>query len=169
MAANLNATPVAVRGQMRGEAQVYIAAPPEEVFRLISDVTRMGEWSPECRRCDWIGESVGPVAGARFRGRNRRGWLRWGMQCRVTEVEPGRAFAFETVPFAPFRGKAQTRWRYEMEPEGNGTVLKESFEVLWFVSMIVRLGFGGSTARQAQLETGVQDTLARIKEVAEAS
>ena len=41
---------------MRGEAQVYIAAPPEEVFRLISDVTRMGEWSPECRRCHEVME-----------------------------------------------------------------------------------------------------------------
>jgi len=48
-------------------------------------------------------------------------------------------------------------------------VLKDSFEVLWFVLMVIRLAFGGSAARQAQLETGVQDTLARIKEVAEAS
>ena len=64
---------------------------------------------------------------------------------------------------------AQTRWRYKLEPAGNGTVLKESFEVLWFLPMVVRLAFGGSAARQAQLETGVQDTLVRIKEVAEAS
>ena len=154
---------------MRGESQVYITAPPEEVFRLISDVTRTGEWSPECRRCRWIGESVGPVVGARFRGQNRRGWLRWGMQCRVTEVEPGLAFAFESMPFAPLSKKAQTRWRYELDPVDNGTVLKESFEVLWFVPMIVRLAFGGPAARQAQLETGVQDTLVRIKAVAEAS
>ena len=154
---------------MRGEAQVYIAVPPEEVFRLISDVTRMGEWSPECRRCHWVGESGGPVVGARFRGHNRRGWMRWGMQCRVTEVEPGRAFAFETVPFAPFRGKAQTRWRYDLEPVDDGTLLKESFETLWIISLVVRLGFGGLAARQVQLQTGMQDTLARIKEVAEAS
>ena len=154
---------------MRGEAQVYITAPPEEVFRLISDVTRMGEWSPECRRCHWIGESEAPVAGARFRGHNRRRWLRWGMQCRVTDVEPSRVFGFETVPFAPFSGKAQTRWRYTLEPAGNGTVLKESFEVLWLVPIAIRLAFGGSAARQAQLEAGVLDTLVRIKEVAEAS
>ena len=87
----------------------------------------------------------------------------------MTDVEPGRTFAFETVPLAPFSGKAQTRWRYKLEPAGNGTVLKESFEVLWFLPMVVRLAFGGSAARQAQLETGVQDTLVRIKEVAEAS
>ena len=155
---------------MRGEAQVYIAAPPEEVFRLISDVTRTGEWSPECRRCDWIGESAGPVVGARFRGHNRRGWFRWAMQCRIIDVEPGRVFAFETTPSFPFKKRGpQTRWRYELEPADNGTVLKESFEVLWFVPMIVRLAFGGPAARQAQLETGVQGTLVRIKAVAEAS
>jgi len=55
---------------MRGEAQVYITTPPEEVFRLISDVTGMGESSPECRRCHWIGESLGPEVGARFLGHN---------------------------------------------------------------------------------------------------
>ena len=49
------------------------------------------------------------------------------------------------------------------------TGLKESFEALWFIGIVVRLAFGGSEARQAQLETSVQDTLARIKEVAEAS
>ena len=154
---------------MRGEAQVYIEAPPEKVFRLISDVTRMGEWSPECRRSHWIGESVGAVVGAHFRGHNRRGWLRWAVQCRVTDVELDQTFAFETLPFAPFSRKVQTRWRYALEPAGNGTVLKESFEVLWFLRIVFRLAFGGSGARQTQLETSVQDTLERIKEVAETS
>jgi uncharacterized protein YndB with AHSA1/START domain len=32
----------------RGHAGIDIAAPPERVFGLITDVTRMGEWSPEC-------------------------------------------------------------------------------------------------------------------------
>ena len=58
---------------MRGQAQVHIDAPLDTVFQLVSDVTRMGEWSPECRRCEWIGESRVPVAGARFQGHNALG------------------------------------------------------------------------------------------------
>lgn len=61
---------------MQGEAQVYIEAPPDKVFQLVSDVTRMGEWSPECRRCRWLDGVSSPVVGTRFRGQNRRGWVR---------------------------------------------------------------------------------------------
>ena len=99
---------------MKGGARVYIDAPPERVYQLVSDVTRMGEWSPECRRCRWLDGAEGPAVGARFRGYNRRGWLRWSMLCRVTSAEPGRVFAFETV--APIKG-AQSRWRYDIQPE----------------------------------------------------
>ena len=155
---------------MRGQAQVNIDAPPDIVFQLVSDVTRMGEWSPECRRCEWIGEPRGPVAGARFQGHNRRGWMGWTMPCRVTDVEAGQVFAFETAPPFPFKNRGpQTRWRYELKPANGGTLLTESFEVLWYIRFIVRLLYGGSSARRAQLEQGVQNTLDRIKQVAEAS
>ena len=155
---------------MQGEAQVYIAAPPEEVFRLISDVTRTGEWSPECRRCHWIGESAGPVVGARFRGHNRRGWFRWAMQCRVIDVEPGRVFAFETTPSFPFKKRGSPdQVAVQAGSGGQRDGVEGILRVLWFVPIVVRLAFGGPAARQAQLETGVQDTLARIKAVAEAS
>ena len=47
-------------------AEIDIAAPPEAVWDLISDVTRMGDWSPECYRCTWLDGGTGPRAGARF-------------------------------------------------------------------------------------------------------
>jgi branched-chain amino acid transport system permease protein len=40
-------------------ASIHISMPPEAVYRLVSDVTRMGEWSPECRRCEWVGAAAG--------------------------------------------------------------------------------------------------------------
>ncbi len=150
---------------LKGSAQVHIKASPERVYELVSDVTRMGEWSPECYRCRWLGETKGPVAGARFKGYNRRGWLRWWTTCTVTEAEPGGAFAFETHS-VPFKGM-QTRWRYQMEPSEGGTLLTESFRALWHFRIVIRLAFGGSRRRQAQMEEGVRRTLDRIKAIAE--
>ncbi|MFQ6031139.1 MAG: SRPBCC family protein [Dehalococcoidia bacterium] len=152
---------------LRGEAETYVAAAPERVYQILSDVTRMGEWSPECYRCVWLGGASAPAVGARFRGDNWRGWLRWSTFCTVTEAEPGRVFAFETKP----RGmKRQTRWRYEMEPHIDGTLLRESFEALWYIRLVFRIAFGsdGAKARLTQLEQGAKETLARIKAAAEA-
>jgi len=104
-----------------------------------------------------------PAVGARFKGHNRRGWRRWAVPCRVTAVEPGRAFAFETIP----GGQVQTMWRYELEPAEGGTILQESFQVLWYTRGLIRL-FGGSQRRLAQMEEGVRQTLGRIKAAAEA-
>ena len=154
---------------MRGEAQVYVEAPPEQVWQLVTDVTRMGDWSPECRRCEWERGHSGPVAGARFRGHNRRGWLRWSMPCAVTEADKDKTFAFETVPAFPFKKGVQTRWRFEFQQSDGGTTLTESFEVLWYSRVIAWLFFGGSAARLEQMRRGLADTLARIKAAAEAS
>jgi Polyketide cyclase / dehydrase and lipid transport len=59
------------------QAQERVDASPEVVYDLVTDVTRMGEWSPECVGCAWIDGANDPVPGARFRGRNRHGLARW--------------------------------------------------------------------------------------------
>ena len=151
---------------LQGRAELLIQAPPDRVFQLVSDVTRMGEWSPECRRCVWLGGATGPALGARFKGYNRHSLLRWGIPCRVTEVEVGRVFAFETTPPGL---PVQTHWRYELEPAEGGTILAESFEALWYIRIVVRLLFGGPRARLAQMEDGMRRTLEQIKAAAESS
>ncbi len=153
----------------RGEAQIYIDAPPEKVYELISDVTRVGEWSPECHRCEWLDGAAGPAVGVRFRGHNGRKWIRWGVSARITDAEPGMVFAFGTEPFFPIKTSYQTLWRYELEATGSGTTLKESFHALWVIPLVMLLAFGGKKARLAQLEQNLQTTLARLKAVAEAS
>jgi len=30
---------------------VHVNASPEDLYEMVSDVTRMGEWSPVCREC----------------------------------------------------------------------------------------------------------------------
>jgi len=153
------------RRGLRGRAQVLILAQPNRVFRLLSDITKMGEWSPECRRCEWLDDVAAPSVGARFRGYNQRGWLKWRMNCTVSAYDADRFFAFEVSPPG---GRLQTRWRYELRPAKGGTILTESFEVLWYIHITFRLFFGGPRRRLAQLEDGLRQTLDRIKAAAEA-
>ena len=47
-----------------------INASPETVFAMVSDLTRMGEWSPENQGGQWVKGATGPAVGAQFKGRN---------------------------------------------------------------------------------------------------
>jgi len=150
------------------EVTIDIAAPPERVYGLLSDITRMGEWSPECRRCSWADGATGPSVGARFRARNkgRRG-PSWFNKPTVTVAEPGHEFAFNR--HGP--GIGSYTWRYVVEPSAGGTRLTESFDVerplpkamSWLTEKWV-----GSADRDADLHEGMEVTLSRIKVAAEA-
>lgn len=100
-----------------------IAAPPDRVWAMVSDVTRMGEWSPETTSCVWKGGATGPAVGARFVGRNRSGWRRWSTGCRVVACEEGRTFAFD-VDAGPL---GVARWRYDIEPTEQGCRVTETW------------------------------------------
>lgn len=148
-------------------ASIEIAAPPGAVYSLVSDITRMGEWSPECRSCRWIRGASGPEVGARFLARNkgRRGpsWYTFPV---VTEADPGRSFAFNRS--GP--GIGSYTWRYTFEPSQGGTKLTESYQVekplpsamAWLTQKWV-----GSANRDDDLRDGMQVTLQRIKAAAE--
>ena len=80
-------------------------------YELISDITRMGDWSPECYRCEWLNGATTAVEGARFRGHNRLGKVRWHTDAIVTVADPGREFGFTTLHK---EGREETMWRYEL-------------------------------------------------------
>jgi len=149
-----------------GEASVHVEAPLEKVYDLVSDVGRMGEWSPECRRCEWLDGATGPAVDARFKGSNRRGLVRWSTKPRVVAADAGREFAFMT----DFRGKDGTKWSYRFEPEGGGTKVTESFEIMndmpgyitFTEKYVMRI-----KDRKADLVNNMQATLTRIKTAAE--
>jgi len=105
------------------EVERTIAAAPEKLWGLVSDVTRMGEWSPETVGCEWVGDRKEPVAGARFKGRNQSGWRKWSTVCTVVEAAPGKSFAFD-VRAGPFD---ISRWEYTCEPADGGTRVTESW------------------------------------------
>ncbi len=154
----------------RGEATLHVNAPPEKLYELVSDVTRMGEWSPETVRCRWLDGATGPTVGARFKGTNRRGFLRWSTTPRVVAAEPSRAFAFLVSLAVSHR--EMTKWRYEFEATaGGGTDVTESFELANDLPRYIAFGerLMGIKDRKADLEAGMRHTLERIKAVAEGS
>jgi len=107
------------------EVTEEVRAEPSVVYDLVSDVTRMGSWSPETTSCRWLGAATGPAVGARFRGTNRHGpLLRWTTTCTVTDAEPGRRFAFDV----DFAGVPVARWAYDLEPTATGCTVTESWD-----------------------------------------
>lgn len=151
-----------------GEARVHISAPPEKVYDLVSDVTRMGEWSPETAKAEWIGDATGPAVGARFKGTNKRGLVRWSTKPEVVAAEPGREFSFVTKGMGP-----STKWSYRFDTSADGgSDVIESFELLDDLPAYIRICdryLMGITDRKADLEQGMQKTLERIKKAAEGS
>src|SRR4051812_12474080 len=113
---------------IHGQAHVQIAARPDIVYDLITDVTRMGERSPECYRCEWLDDATGPELGTRFKGYNRIGPIRWATTSVITKAEPGREFAFTVVNG---RGREETQWRYLIESNESGSSVTESYQFLW--------------------------------------
>jgi hypothetical protein len=144
------------------EVRVHVDAAPELVYRVVSDVKRMGEWSPETVKCDWLDGATGPVVGARFKGTNKRRFVTWSTKPTVVVADPGREFAFEVG--------SDTRWTYRFDADGTGTTLTESFEMLrdlrWYYAFAERW-LMRVTDRKADLENGMAVTLERIKRVVE--
>ena len=98
------------------EATTTIGADPVKVYNLVSDLPRMGEWSPENTGGRWIGGASGAAVGARFRGNNRRGVLRWSTTVKITDATPGKRFAFD-VTYGPV---PISHWEYTFDTEGQG-------------------------------------------------
>src|SRR3984885_1476125 len=110
---------------MHGAVTLHMAASPERIWGLVSDVTNTGRFSPETFEAEWLDGATGPALGVRFRGhvrRNGRGPVYW-TTCAIVACEPGREFAFSVM--AGERGGKT--WRYELEPSGEGTDVTESF------------------------------------------
>lgn len=144
----------------RAERSVEIDAPPEVVFDLVSDVSRMGEWSPECTSCEWLDEA-GQV-GSRFRGHNRRGLARWSTTAQVLVADRPRTFTFATL----HRDEVATRWTYRLEGDRR-TLLTESFDAVATPRLIGSVERLFVRHRQEQLEAGIARTLEAIKAAAE--
>ena len=84
---------------MHDSVTVHMSAPPDEVWALVSDVTRIGSYSPETFEAEWLDGATGPAVGAKFRGhvkRNGKGPVYW-TECVVTDCVPGSLFGFDVI------------------------------------------------------------------------
>jgi uncharacterized protein YndB with AHSA1/START domain len=150
---------------MRAAVTLHIDAPPEKVWGLVSDITRMGDYSPEVFEAEWLDGATGPAVGARYRGhvkRNEMGPTYWTV-CKVTECVPGEVFEFAVV----MRDRPLNVWRYEFEAVGGGTDVTESFDLgdnLWTKVWRPLGGF----LRERRNKRDMLKTLERVKAVAEA-
>lgn len=151
---------------MHGSVSVHMSAPPDVVWDVVSDVTRIGEFSPETFEAEWGEGATGPELGAKFRGHVRRngvGPVYW-TACKVTSCEPGRDFGFAVYG----GGKRLNNWRYELAPAPDGgTDVTESFTLAPTGPLKAYWAVAGWHRRRAN-EKGMQQTLERIRTVAEA-
>jgi uncharacterized protein YndB with AHSA1/START domain len=100
-----------------------IAASPDQVWALVADLSRMGEWSPENTGGQWVKGATGPETGARFKGTNANGKRSWSTNIVVTECEQGRRFTFDVSSY----GFAVATWSYAVEPSPAGCTVTETW------------------------------------------
>lgn len=148
------------------ELSIHIDAPPETVYAVVADVARTPEYSPEIVECRWLDGATGPAPGVRFKARNRVGRTSWSNKPMVTVAEPGREFAFARTE--PLCGTLQ--WRYRFEPEDGGTRVTESYLVvrpITRIGWIIVSGFGTDRNRARTMRDGMEQSLQRLRTVAE--
>ena len=145
---------------------IVIGLPPETLYDLVSDITRMGEWSPVCKAC-WWDDGAGPEVGAWFTGRNVLPDRTWETRSQVVAADRGREFAYVV-------NGSWTRWGYVFVPVDGGTQLTETWEFLPGGIAMFQERFGADADAQIanRLELakkGIPETLAAIKRDAEAA
>jgi hypothetical protein len=150
------------------EVELHMDAPPSAVYALVSDVTRMVEFSPEIVEVKWLGGAAGPEVGARFAARNKvsRGPAWWNKPV-ITAAVPDKEFAFARTE--PFGGTVE--WRYLFEPDGGGTRVVESYEVTKPIGRVGWFIIGtlcGQKGRREIMRRGMEETLQRMKRTVEA-
>ena len=132
-----------------------IPADPMTTYDVISDITTIGQRSPETHAAKWI------THGKKFKGYNHIGPLyRWSTVCKVTEDTPGRAFAFDVA------WPSKTGWRYDLSAVEDGTEVTltmtkmqpQAAPVLAIQRMV------GVHDRAGHLRAGMQKTLKGLAE-----
>jgi Polyketide cyclase / dehydrase and lipid transport len=137
-----------------------IAAPAEKLWSLVSDLPRMGEWSPENAGGKWVKGATGPALGARFKGVNKNGLRRWSTTVTVVACEPDKVFEF-AVTAGPL---GVANWRYEFEDTASGGCrVTESWvdhRTAWFATMAKVMGEHSADTAHEQMAATLQNLAA---------
>jgi hypothetical protein len=109
-------------------AEEVVTARPELVWDLVADVTRVGEWSPECIGAAWLGDPGRPESGARFTGHNGfPNGFEYEVTCVVTEAARPRAFAWVVLDDSGDPARPSSSWRYQIDPLPGGSRVRQCF------------------------------------------
>ncbi|HEV7863670.1 MAG TPA: SRPBCC family protein [Acidimicrobiia bacterium] len=154
--------------QKQISVSVDVDASPEVVWSLLSDLARMGEWSPECTGVTWAGAAPGPAGpsvGAVFKGKNKIGIRRWSTKGTIVAAEPNRRISWDIAAL----GLPVARWSYAIEPADRGCQVTETWEDKrgGIVNALGPLTTGVKD-RVAHNQAGMRTTLDRLKAAAEA-
>ena len=148
-----------------GEVSLHMDADPATVWALVSDVTRIGEFSPETFEARWTRGSSGPEVGAYFKGHVRRngvGPTYWSA-CQVTRCVPNEVFEFSVG----VEDVTLNNWGYRLEQDGAGTKVTEYFRIEPNLAMRAYWTVLGPL-RSRTNRNGMRTTLERMKAVVEA-
>jgi hypothetical protein len=149
--------------RISGSVERLVAAPAEELYGVISDVTSTGERSTECRKASWLDGATEPLVGARFRGHNRSRLARWSRVCEILDAQPGRVFSFRTVPERRDPSRADsTTWRYELFPDGDHTLVRHSYEITVMPRPFFKRLYGLLLPQHRDMRPSMQHTLDRL-------
>ncbi len=152
--------------QQRISASVDIAAPAEKVWAMVSDLPRMGEWSPENVGGKWIGGAASAVPGAKFKGDNKNGGKKWSVPVKITDATAPQRLEF-VVGVGPVKGAT---WIYDIAATASGCKVTET----WVdtrsgplkIDAIGKL-VTGVPNRTEYARTSIETTLANLKKAAE--
>jgi uncharacterized protein YndB with AHSA1/START domain len=143
-------------------ATIEIQAAPEHVWRVVSDLRRMPEWSEQCR----LMRPLGTVRkGAITVNMNRQGRKYWPTASRIERFEPTRLVAFRTLT-------NNSIWSFELAPTRTGSTLTHRRTVppagtTWISRTIVDHILGGQDDFDTEMSLGMNATLAKIKAAVE--
>ena len=147
-------------------ATCEINASAEQVWKMVSDLPRMGEWSPENEGGVWLKGADGPKEGVKFRGTNRQGKRRWKTIATIIDVEPGRKLTFRITVM----GIPDSEWSYDFEPTDGGCHVTESWTDQrpgWFKPLTALVS--GVSERETHNRAGMEQTLEALKAAAESA
>jgi uncharacterized protein YndB with AHSA1/START domain len=141
-----------------------IAAPAERVWAMVSDITRMGEWSPETVGGTWLGGATGSQPGAKFRGTNRNGVKKWNTVGVVVDSDEGRRFSFRVTA----AGLKVAEWSFAFEPTATGCKVTETWiDQRGSFARFVGKPVSGIADRASHNRAGMELTLERLAAAAE--
>ncbi len=149
------------------QESVTIQAGAEDLYDLVCDITRTGQWSPVCTSCWWEDPAQAGHVGAWFTGNNELPARTWQTRSQVVAAERGREFAWIV-------GGNLARWGFTITPGQVGTTLTESWEFLPDGITMFQEKFGDKALlqiadRTQQALDGIPTTLQAIKQIAESS